>query len=113
MSRVALVHIAERSLLAHRGALAGSQMIVVRRLRGRPAGLVDWLTAVSRCDDRRLVNEGDGDRGEVGLSSTDPLCKGLEAIAVPVGADGVLGVEVRLLAGAGERDVGALAGNVG
>ena len=63
--------------------------------------------------DRPLVLERYGDRREVGLGPADPLGEGLEAIAVPVGVDGLLGVEVRLLAGAGERDVGALAGGVG
>jgi hypothetical protein len=55
----------------------------------------------------------DGDRREVGLGPADPFGEGLEAIAVPVGLDGLFGVEVRLLTGAGERDVRALAGGVG
>ena len=61
----------------------------------------------------RLVLERYGDRRKVGLGPADPFGEGLEAIAVPVGVNGLVGVEVRLLAGAGERDVRALAGGVG
>src|SRR5450755_5050275 len=88
-------------------------MIVVRRQRDWPAGLDDRLAAVRRSGDRRLVLERYGDRREVGLGPADPFGNCLKAIAVPIRFDGLGGVEVCLVAGAGERDVGALACGVG
>lgn len=86
---------------------------MVRLLRDRFAVLNDRL-AVGECrSDRSLIFERYGDRREVGLGPADPLGKSLEAIAVRLALDRVLGVEVRLLPGPSQRDIGAFPGRLG
>jgi len=110
---MAFVHAIEHGLLVGQRALAGSRTIVARSLRDRPVGLADSLAAVGRRGDHRLVLERNRDRRQVGFGRADLFGQGLEAIAVPIRVDRLLGVEVRLLAGPGERDVAAFAGGVG
>jgi hypothetical protein len=88
-------------------------VIVVRRLQDGTAGLGDRLVTGGRRSDPLLTLEWYRDRREVGLGLADPPGKGLKAIAVRLEVDGLLGVEVRLFTGAGERDVRALARGVG
>jgi hypothetical protein len=86
MLGVAFVHPIERGHVVHGGAPPDFRDIAVRRLRDRHAGLGHRLAAVGRRGEHLLVLERYGDRREVGLGPADPLGKGLEAIAVPVGS---------------------------
>src|ERR1035441_4413435 len=71
----------ERGLIVGRGALAGAWMIVVRRLRDRPAEVGDRFAADGRRRDRRLVLERYGDRRKVGLGAADSVGQGLGGVA--------------------------------
>jgi hypothetical protein len=78
-----------------------------RSVRGR--GLV--ASVVERVFDVAFVGGGLGDRREVGVEVVDVFCElGEDRLVVAERAGG--GVEVGVVAGAGEGDVGALAGGV-